>query len=254
MLKGMSRSGWAMLIRWTVFGTLGCTAFALAFNWLLFHDLSRRAFERGMVSATIIPVLLAAPLFFYLTVKLRELAIVNHRLDAAASIDGLTRCLNRTAFSDLVDRRLLDKRSSSGALLIIDADHFKTINDRFGHAEGDEALKRIADAIRSATRSGDIVGRLGGEEFGVYLDGTADTALAAERIRQAVEQAPFCPEGTAYDLTVSVGARVLDRRMTFSELYREADTRLYEAKRNGRNQVVFAPGFPGARLGRQALH
>lgn len=243
-LRGMSPRSRLMLARWTGLGTSGCVAFAVAVNWLLFRELGQPALGRAIFSGTIIPFMLAGPLFFYLTLKLRELAIANHRLSDAASTDSLTRCLNRGAFSAHVDAWLervsKDASDRAGALLVIDADYFKRINDRFGHGRGDEALRLIAAAIKSTIRGGDLVGRLGGEEFAVFLPGNSDATAAAERIRNAVELAAFKPDGRRCPLTVSIGGAVFEEPLSFSELYREADERLYEAKNSGRNRVVVA--------------
>src|SRR5690606_27358019 len=113
-----------------------------------------------------------------------------------ASTDWLTTCLNRRAFTHLVSDHL--EETEVGAFLVIDADHFKFINDHFGHDRGDEALQLMADTIMASVREGDIVGRIGGEEFGVFLpDAGPETARQfGERIRRAVADAPFAPEGT----------------------------------------------------------
>jgi diguanylate cyclase len=230
---------------WTVFGTLGVMAICLAFNWVTTRHLGEAALRQSMVSAVVLPILLAGPLFCYLTLKLRELAIANHKLHDIASTDTLTACLNRGAFSTIVDGWLqAEKRDGgkTGALLMIDADHFKDINDRHGHDQGDEALKIISNAIRSSLRGGDFVGRMGGEEFGVFLPGASeDSATAiAERIRTAICRKEFRPKGKSCPLSVSVGCASFERLVGFSELFRIADERLYMAKRAGRNRVVAA--------------
>lgn len=244
-IRGMSSRGRRILARWTVFGTLGCMAFAVLFNAILFYDLGQPALARALYSGAVIPVLLAGPLFFYLTLKLRELAIANHKLTVLASTDSLTGLANRGAFAAAVEARLAGSRengaATSGTLLVIDADNFKNVNDRYGHDCGDEALRCIAAAIRSATRSDDVVGRLGGEEFGVYLADGENAAVVAERIRMAVQAVRFAPRGRTCDLSVSIGGAETGPRSTFALLYREADARLYEAKRSGRNRVVMAP-------------
>lgn len=241
-LKGISGRGRWNLARWTVFGTLGCIAFAVTFNALLFRRLGEPAYGLSILSATVIPLLLAGPLFFYLTLKLRELAIANHKLDEAASTDSLTQCLNRGAFTALVEAWIAKNAGHTlyrpCALLVVDADRFKAVNDRFGHLAGDEALCHIAAAIREATRADDLVGRLGGEEFAVFLPGVVDMEAIAERIRRNVETTTFEADGETWKLTVSVGGASFDTPVPFSELYRAADTRLFAAKRFGRNRIV----------------
>lgn len=239
--KPMSRRGLLRLARWTVFGTAGCLAVSLTYNYFAFRHLGGEALFQGLVSATILPIVLAGPLFFYLTMKLRELAIANHRLSRAASTDSLTECLNRGAFTAAVEAHLGDSAASHprGALLVIDADQFKRINDRFGHDVGDEALRIIAAAIQEGAGAGGIVGRLGGEEFGVFLAdvGEAEAALAAERIRRGIHASRFVPGGAHWRLSASIGVAVFDRDIGFSELFRLADQRLYRAKMAGRNRV-----------------
>lgn len=240
-LKGISARGWLRLARWTVFGTLVCLAVSVAYNWVMFRNLEPEALRQSIISAIVLPVVLAGPLFFFLSVKLRELAIVNRRLFCLASLDGLTGCLNRRAFTGLVEQHL--QGGQPGALLMVEADHFKAVNDRFGHDVGDEALRTIAAAIRSALRSGDAVGRLGGEEFGVYLPKAGDKAAleVAERVRTAVAAAIFVPSGKKrHRLSISVGCATHEGPMGYRDLFSLADKSLYAAKKRGRNRVELA--------------
>jgi diguanylate cyclase (GGDEF)-like protein len=234
------------LARWTILGTIGCLSVAMAFNAALFWRYDAEVFRLGMVSATVLPLILAGPLFFYLTLKLRELAIANHRLGDIASRDALTGCLNRGAFTTTVSAWLANRRrandASGGAFLILDADCFKSINDRFGHQEGDLALQLIASAVRSSVRASDVVGRLGGEEFGVLLPdaSTAKAKEVANRIARAVEQAATEHAAGRYELTVSTGCAIFSDNLCYRAIFAVADRKLYEAKRAGRNRVIVA--------------
>jgi len=130
------------------------------------------------------------------------------------------------------------------AILMVDVDHFKTVNDRFGHAAGDRALRLIADSLRVNTRVFDSVARYGGEEFVVVMPGTGpDEAIAAaERLRAAVEEIDFrgSPE-ERHRLTVSVGVAFTPTETAVPEvLLQMADAALYDAKRNGRNRIEIA--------------
>jgi two-component system cell cycle response regulator len=133
------------------------------------------------------------------------------------------------------------------AVLMVDVDHFKSVNDRFGHASGDRALRLIAESLRVNTRVFDSVARYGGEEFVVIMQGTAKEAAAmAERLRSAVEVIPFCaPDNTPVTLTVSVGVACMPCAKSSPELLlHAADAALYDAKRNGRNRVETARPVP----------
>jgi len=234
-------TGWTSVARWTFFGTLGCVLVSVAFNATVFKDLSDTAFWRSIMSATILPMALGLPLFFYMSMRLRGLAISNLRLGLVARTDSLTSCLNRGAFTSKVTTQLgHTDPPAAGALLMIDADNFKAINDLFGHDAGDEALTIIARSIRSALRAGELVGRMGGEEFGVYLPEVdlRRAELVAERIRRSVNMAVFAPDGRPRLLSVSIGGAVFEAPSSFSELFHIADQRLYSAKESGRNRVV----------------
>lgn len=134
------------------------------------------------------------------------------------------------------------------ALLMVDVDHFKSVNDRFGHASGDRALRLIADSLRINTRVFDSVARYGGEEFVVVMPGTAveEATAAAERLRSAIEVVEFIAlDGTRVALTASIGVACTPSASGSPELLLQtADAALYDAKRNGRNRVEVAGTAP----------
>jgi diguanylate cyclase (GGDEF)-like protein len=169
-----------------------------------------------------------------------ELTEAYARLAEKSRHDEMTGLLNRESFFGALKNTR--RRNDAGALLVIDADNFKYINDTHGHQQGDVALLLISDAIRRAVREDDLVGRIGGEEFAAFLPGASDedAMLVAERMRISVEELRFHPgEGKYLPLSISIGASRLRPHVTWSEMMREADLRLYEAKRRGRNRVVF---------------
>ena len=167
-----------------------------------------------------------------------QLAAAHRRLEEKASRDEMTGMLNRESFFALLENSR--RRDDRGALLIIDADHFKKINDNYGHLTGDKALLEISAAILRATRAGDVLGRIGGEEFAALLVGANDSEAlrVAERIRQEVEAIRFRPSDSLVPLTVSIGGTPCAANANVSDLMRAADRKLYEAKNRGRNRVV----------------
>ena len=166
-------------------------------------------------------------------------------LRRAADTDGLTRIMTRRAL--LRDGRKVLAQASRDqkplSCLVIDVDHFKSVNDSLGHAAGDLALQSIASVCRASLRSIDLLGRIGGEEFAVVLPDASveDAAGIAERLRQEIEATPVLTQAGPVWLTVSVGVSSRNERHTaLDPLLDEADTALYEAKGSGRNRVVVA--------------
>jgi diguanylate cyclase (GGDEF)-like protein len=165
-----------------------------------------------------------------------RLQAANEAIRFASTHDGMTRLFNRTHFLRELDAAYL--RGETDVLLIADADNFKQVNDTLGHLAGDDALIRIADAIRRSVREDDLVGRLGGEEFGILLRGASagSAAEVAESIRRRVETIPWAPG----HLSVSIGgAAFADHHSGATEVFAQADRYLYRAKRAGRNCIAF---------------
>jgi diguanylate cyclase len=241
-IADFSSRSWNRVIVLTVLGTVCCIVMAFALDSYSFED-GRWRLGVNPLNNFLLPLIIAPPFFFYLLSKLRQLAIAHDLLMRVATTDGLTSCLTRVAFTTLVDAYLGSitgkPEQLDGALLVVDVDHFKRVNDRFGHDNGDEALRLIVNSMRSSLRDIDLVGRMGGEEFGVFLPGVPPprAATVAHRLREAVTETSFVPDGTPYPLSISVGVVTFMRRTSFSELYKIADVRLYDAKRNGRNRV-----------------
>jgi diguanylate cyclase (GGDEF)-like protein len=171
----------------------------------------------------------------------RELSVDHDALLEKARRDSLTGMLNRDGFLAALGQAMAG--GGQGTLLFIDADHFKQINDRFGHPVGDDALRRLARAIAGVVGKSGLSGRLGGEEFAVYLPGVVlpDARPAALRILNAVRRLRIeAPGGRTVNLTVSIGAAGQGGVATLDELIAEADAQLYRAKTQGRNRAVFA--------------
>jgi len=158
-----------------------------------------------------------------------------------ASTDSLTGLPNRHAFLERAEiaRQSALRQRQPLALAMMDIDHFKQINDRFGHASGDEALTVFARTARETLRAHETIGRLGGEEFAMVLPGTdlAGALQAAERLRLAVRESIVITSGTPYTMTVSIGVVVLDPNETLGMALARADHALYAAKSAGRDRV-----------------
>ncbi|MBI2782244.1 MAG: GGDEF domain-containing protein [Chloroflexi bacterium] len=187
------------------------------------------------------------------------LSIANRRLLLAlrgqANTDGRTGLTNSRAFDETVQRRLGAKpQGERAAILMLDLDHFKDFNDRYGHPAGDEALRVFAQLLGTSIREQDVAARYGGEEFAVYLAGLGMTEAAevAERVRARLESTiiPLGP-GKTGRLTVSIGISVApDDGSELVTLLRAADEALYRAKLGGRNRVVTRDARPDAATGR----
>ena len=153
MKLDLSPESWGRVILSTVFGTAVCVAAAVYVDSFNFADMDDAGRLRALLTDVLLPTVLAVPLLLFFTGKLRELAIAHRRLTVFASTDALTQVMNRAAFSTLVDAYLTEVHAAAtrahGALLIIDADDFKAVNDRYGHDRGDEALIAIAQSIRA---------------------------------------------------------------------------------------------------------
>jgi diguanylate cyclase (GGDEF)-like protein len=186
-------------------------------------------------------------------------AVLVRHLQEAASTDSKTGLLNAATWHGRVEKEL--KRGSrherSCAVLVLDLDHFKNVNDAHGHLAGDKVLAAIAEMLRSETRQRDLVGRFGGEEFVVFLadlDGEDELERVAERIRRHVAAMPVeipTPDGplSVAGLSVSIGAALFPYHgADVQGLLRVADSALYAAKRAGRNVVRIGPLPPAQPL------
>lgn len=167
-----------------------------------------------------------------------------HEAAQLAATDELTGLANRRAFNRHLDRHLEMAATQDGrlAVAIFDVDHFKQVNDRDGHAVGDRVLQRVAARAMAVVRSGDVVGRLGGEEFGVLMPGASleDAHAAAERLREAIQAPSADGDEVLPTVTVSIGVAAARTSETAATVLQEADRALYGAKSGGRNRVRIA--------------
>lgn len=179
-------------------------------------------------------------------VNKKELELVNAKLEKLSRIDRLTQLYNRGFWEETIVKeykRLLRSEGTS-CLLMFDIDHFKKINDNFGHRGGDAALCHVSDIIRKVLRGSDVAGRYGGEEFALTL---VDTDLKgahnfAERLRKTIEQSIVHYEEAEITMTISIGIALYETHYSTHEKWIEAaDSALYEAKNAGRNCTKLAP-------------
>jgi len=158
-----------------------------------------------------------------------------------ASLDFLTRVANRASFDRAISDMVQDfyRRNYPFALLMIDIDDFKKINDTYGHQAGDYILKELARLLKSQLRARDVIARYGGEEFAILLPGVtfSQAIRVAERLRRAVEKHLFKYAGKEIPVTVSIGVALMREGLDESSLVEKADKALYLAKRSGKNQV-----------------
>jgi diguanylate cyclase (GGDEF)-like protein len=177
--------------------------------------------------------------------RLLRLAARRQRLAQAATVDSLTGLLNRRGLDELAET-LVDRAQQRGeelACLLFDLDHFKQINDRFGHAAGDEVLVEVARRLRGGLRQHDRAARYGGEELTVLLPGTAWVAAVgvAERLRRLIGAKPIMTAAGPVPVTTSGGVAMLGQPAgSWPELRERADAALYAAKAAGRDRIVLA--------------
>ena len=172
--------------------------------------------------------------------------LYERKLVSLAATDPLTSLPNRRSFMAELERTIAEPKRPDdrpGALLMLDIDHFKRVNDTYGHPVGDRVLKHLADVITKVLRREDIAGRLGGEEFAVLLHGTTNESAfgLAERLRRAVCNSPLDCESGLIQITVSIGLAVFDGTSA-ERMLACADQALYEAKEGGRNRVCMWSG------------
>jgi diguanylate cyclase (GGDEF)-like protein len=190
-------------------------------------------------------VLYAVGTVFVIFMLVSERTVTAHK--NAASMDPLTGMFNRRGFAEATSR-VIEREANAGrpvTVLIFDIDHFKGINDRFGHPAGDEILKLFSAVVVNTLRFTDLSGRIGGEEFAALLPcSLEDGVIAAERVREAFAGSGIVVENGPVDTTVSVGVAGGPAGTELEVLLAAADTALYQAKRSGRNRVEVAEELP----------
>ena len=202
----------------------------------------------GSIWVTIFSVelmLYAIGTVFVVFILVSERTVTVHK--TAASMDPLTGMFNRRGFAEATSR-VIEREAKAGrpvTVLIFDLDHFKTINDRFGHPAGDEILKLFAAVVINSLRMTDLSGRVGGEEFAALLTCSLDEAVVvAERVRELFANSGIAVEDGPVETTVSIGVAGGPAGTELEVLLAAADAALYQAKRGGRNRVEAAEELP----------
>ncbi|UUP19101.1 GGDEF domain-containing protein [Nitratireductor thuwali] len=228
---------WRQGLMITAIATVAAEALTLFFYSIFFAD----RLLLDLFLTAVITIAIAFPIacmFLRQTAKVFRLA---EELDHAARTDYLTGLKNRREFMILAEKTLSEARNASaGALLYIDIDHFKRINDHHGHATGDRVIQFMGEAIRAASREVDIAARLGGEEFVVLLpDVNLEQARrVCDRIHRACREAGRTAGVEGLQTSVSIGLSMHRAGQSVDEVLSEADAFLYEAKRAGRDQIM----------------
>jgi len=212
--------------------------------------------EIAAILAACVALIVTPPIAWFLVGMLLRLHRVEQEMRTLASYDSLTGLPSRHAFFDNANNyvSLAQREHKPFSVMIIDLDHFKSINDRYGHPAGDAVLKLFADVVNSVTRRSDIVGRLGGEEFAIVLPSTTSPEALefSERLHHAIGQAVLKYNDSAIRYTASIGLSEFDTDSedSLDDLLARADLALYQAKQSGRNQTAtFNPQLTQAAAG-----
>ena len=226
--------GWTTVI-FALFSALMSVSIVLVAS--LFVDMPN--YRTHLTLSLLIPLVVSSPFSFLICSALRDLDKARLNAIALARSDVLTGIANRRAFFEAANRKRRRGTDSglSRAVLFADIDHFKSINDRFGHEAGDAVLRNFSGLLRECTRAEDLIARMGGEEFVAHIVGADATALSAiadgllQRVRET--EVDYCGNKIRY--TVSIGGALGRPSSSVDKLLTLADAQLYDVKRNGRN-------------------
>lgn len=228
----------------TVLASVLSTLFTAVGAYLLIRIGFQVDFSLALWFAFAVPLIVTPALSWYLIGLLLEIHHSEQEMRELASRDALTGLLSRRAFFDNARSYTLlaTRHEIPFSVIIVDLDHFKSINDRYGHPAGDAVLKLFADVVNSVSRRSDIIGRLGGEEFALVLPSTqiAEAFEFAERLHNAVNKAVLKHKDAMIQYTVSIGLTASESGIenSIDNLLARADQALYQAKRAGRNQTT----------------
>jgi len=213
---------------------IGCTV--VTFAIVMLYPRTEWAFELTLSLALTCGI--ATPFTYLMARQLWKNTLLSNELQRLVDSDRLTDTRTRSYFFD----RMAASPDGQGVCLMVDIDHFKTVNDTYGHLAGDRVIQDVATRIKKLLRSGDIVARFGGEEFVVFLHGVdPETGYAvAERIRGAVTDLPIPFNDSPIDVSVSIGGAPIEAGHGIEQVIQDADAALYRAKTGGRNRTIFS--------------
>jgi len=201
-----------------------------------------RGLKLGLSIGTLIPILVALPISYYVMQQRQKIRIINEKLIYLIRFDQLTSLLSRRAFFQEVETALerLQGGSQPNAVFFIDLDHFKQVNDQFGHAIGDKVLKILGTVMNDYLKPGEIAGRMGGEEFCMFVQNCPpDMALArAQKLVDEFRHQARIVDGKEVGCTMSIGVAVSADTDDLDNLLGKADRLLYIAKQHGRDCVA----------------
>jgi len=217
---------------------------AVALNYLIAKVFNHSLYMDDFLRAVLIPLVIAPLISWYLIGLVLTIDQVEQKMTLLASYDDLTGLLNRRAFltkSNALHEYAIRKKEEY-TILSIDLDHFKKINDTYGHGGGDAVLESFAHTARAVLRNSDLLSRVGGEEFVFFLPDTDSITakVLSKRLQEMITDKEIIYNGNEIDYTISVGiaANSCARDVQLEEVINQSDEALYGAKRNGRNQAV----------------
>jgi diguanylate cyclase len=259
-LSAITNRKWVQVALLTLAGTFAFVLISLGLQFPIFDQADAGIFWRDALGTLVVSIIFVAPLLVLLGLKLIENASLKQKYAQELAHDSLTSCLTGPLFTAAIDvfATGMGTGRRKGALLVVDIDHLRRLNEHAGYGAGNQALSVIAGIIRASVRSGDLVGRIGGDEFAVYLPGAtkANAERVAERIRYAVSEVSFEPVtgGSHWPLTVSVGAVLFETEATADDLLVAADHQMQTAKENGRNRIEYTQLRHGSSPSHPSLH
>ena len=209
---------------------------------LLNHEIS---WSEDLVRATIIPLLMTPGLSWFLIGLLFELNDLHEKTNRLATFDGLTNLFNRRAFLQSCEslHHLAERNKRPYCFFVLDIDFFKKINDTYGHPCGDLVLSTLGKLLLDISRKSDVIGRLGGEEFGFFLPDTnrKQATEYAQKLKDKINALEVHCETETINITVSIGIaiNIFDEDLSLEEIYKRADKALYSSKDNDRDQFTF---------------